>query len=265
MSREFFQHRETRPLFDQLEEISQRSGVSRGVAFEDFLHASVCALGHPLMEEEYLKMIEKHSKGERGKRGADTMAEMFGNVVGIVEKTRADVLGDLFQGAITYGERGQFLTPEPICDMMAQMNVPPAELDDDGDPICDLETRRTVNDPCCGSGRMLLAVGKVHPHWHFVGQDVDLRCVRMTAINLALRNHYGHVVHGNSLTVTNELTYEPGRVQVYGNAIRKTARNPILDRGNQQPQQVIAKPAPPSDATTSSLAGDGEAGQLELF
>ena len=112
---------------------------------------------------------------------------------------------------------------------------------------------------------MLLAVGKVNPHWHFVDQDVDLRCVRMTAINLALRNHYGHVVHGNSLTATNELIYETGRVQVYGNAIRKTARNPILDRGSQKPQLIIAKPASSADESNAPLSGDSKAGQLELF
>ncbi len=60
--------------------------------------------------------------------------------------------------------------------MMAAMNLPQEKTDLDG--------RRTVNDPCCGSGRMLLSAAKIQPSWQFVGQDVDLRCVRMTAINL---------------------------------------------------------------------------------
>ena len=91
----------------------------------------------------------------------------------------------------------------------------------------DLDGRRTVNDPCCGSGRMLLAAAELQPHWHFIGQDVDVRCVRMTAINLALRNIYGHVVCGNTLTQTTESILETGRVHVWGNAIRKTTRVPI--------------------------------------
>ena len=45
----------------------------------------------------------------------------FGNLVRIIEEARADVLGDHFQGSITYCEAGQYFTPEPICDLMAQM------------------------------------------------------------------------------------------------------------------------------------------------
>lgn len=109
------------------------------MAFEDFLHVSVCALGHPLMEEEYLQTIERHKSGKEGNRSCDKMAHMFGNLIQLMNETRADLLGDLFQGAITYGERGQFMTPEPICDMMAQMNV--ADEDNNrslqplGDPV----------------------------------------------------------------------------------------------------------------------------------
>src|SRR5439155_11908640 len=117
--------------------------------------------------------------GEEGKRGIDHLARMFGDLVRIMEETRSDVLGDLFQGAITYGENGQFYTPEPVCDLMAQM-VGHDEPDS-----------KTVLDPCCGSGRMLLSAAKINPRRELVGQDIDLRCVRMTAINLALRGLYG--------------------------------------------------------------------------
>lgn len=115
-------------------------------------------------------------------------------------------------------------TADPICRMMAQMSLPKEQTDLDG--------RRSVNDPACGSGRMLLASAEIQPNWHFVGQDVDVRCVRMTAINLALRNHYGHVVWGNTLTNTCDLIYETGRVQVWGNAIRKVNRVPIPDHAS---------------------------------
>lgn len=127
--------------------------------------------------------------------------------------TNRDVLGDLFEGAITRGEAGQFLTPEPICEMMARMNL--------SEERTGIEGRKSVGDPCCGSGRMLVAAAEIQPNWHFVGQDIDLRCVRMTAINLALRNRYGHAIWGNSLGVDQRLVYETGRVEVWGNAIRE--------------------------------------------
>ena len=258
MSKESFLHSDTQSLFTQLETVSQRAGISRGQAFEDFLHVSVCALGHPLMEEEYLQTIERHKAGNKGKRSVDTLAQMFGNLVQIMDETRDDVLGDLFQGAITYGERGQFMTPDCICRMMAAMNLPEEKTDLDG--------RRSVNDPCCGSGRMLLAAAEIQPNWHFVGQDVDLRCVRMTAINLALRNHYGHVVHGNTLTNTTESIYETGRVQVWGNAIRKVGHVPLPDREPDRidvtpPQPPASNQPQPADDRTDASKGK----QLELF
>jgi hypothetical protein len=122
-----------------------------------------------------------------------------------MEQTRdgmKDVLGDLFQGAITYGEAGQFLTPDSITRLMAQLSTADVQSEPGHTP--------TVCDPCCGSGRMLLAVAEQNRHWQFVGQDVDLRCVRMTAINLALRNLYGYVIHGNSLGLEKKLVYRTG-------------------------------------------------------
>jgi len=87
-----------------LEEVSQVSGVSRGQAFEDYLHVSVAALAHPTMEDEYLQTIQKHESGDVGKRGVDRLARMFATMIDATERSCADILGDLFQGAITYGE-----------------------------------------------------------------------------------------------------------------------------------------------------------------
>ncbi len=57
---------------------------------------------------------------------------------------------------------------------------------------------------------MLLAAAQNHRHWEFVGQDVDLRCVRITTLNLAFRNLYGYVIHGNTLAVEQKLIYRTG-------------------------------------------------------
>ncbi|MFV0443926.1 MAG: N-6 DNA methylase, partial [Planctomycetaceae bacterium] len=161
MPKESFQHPESQQLFQLVEEVSQRAGVSRGQAFEDFLHCTVCALGHPLMEPEYLQTVERHKEGTKGRRSVDTIAQAFATLVDIMDRTGADILGDVFQGAITYGERGQFMTPESVCRMMAQLSLPEGPTDLDG--------RRTVCDPCCGSGRMLMAAAEMQPHWQFVG------------------------------------------------------------------------------------------------
>ena len=187
---------------------------------------SVCALSGGVMEDQYLSVVERHKSGKPGRRGCESIAQAFGTLVANMEQTHGemiDILGDLFQGAITYGEAGQFLTPQPLCRAMAQMTIhdegsgedqteatdsmPPVDAPHADDP-CDESSvsarstdnkpierppRRTVCDPACGSGRMLLAVAEINPHWLFVGQDVDLRCVRLTALNLAFRNLHGYV------------------------------------------------------------------------
>jgi len=158
LPKEQFLYPETKPVFDLVEETFRRSGVSRAQAFEDFLHMSLCLTGGQL-EELYLATVKKHSEGPQGKRGCDSIAHAFGTLVNQMEDTRKDILGDLFQGGITYGEAGQYLTPEPICQMIAAMTV----SEDEG------SNKKSVCDPCCGSGRMLLAVADLKPHWKFVG------------------------------------------------------------------------------------------------
>jgi hypothetical protein len=202
LPKESFLYPETKPVFDLIEETSRRSGVSRAQAFEDFLHLSLSALSGGQMEQQYMQVVARHTAGERGKRGCDSIAQAFASLISAMEATRKDILGDLFQGSITYGEAGQFLSPEPICEMMARMTIGEAD---------DVDTAgRTICDCCCGSGRMLLAADAVRPGWEFIGQDVDLRCVRMTALNLALRNRYGYVIWGNSLANEKRLIYRTG-------------------------------------------------------
>jgi hypothetical protein len=201
MPREQFAHQETPELFKTLENTARVSGVSRGQAFEDFLHMSVCALAGGTMEEQYLGVVAKHTVGEKGSRGCDLIAKMFAQLVTLMEETRKDILGDLFQGAITYGNAGQFYTPEPITELIVRLTV--GDLANDSQP-------KTVCDPCCGSGRMLMAAAEKQPRWTFVGQDIDLRCVRMTAINLALWNRRGYVIWGDTLAGEQKLVYQTG-------------------------------------------------------
>jgi len=203
MPREQFFYSETPPLFTQLEKLSRQSGVSRGQAFEDWLTAMVCALAAETKEEEYLAMVERHKSGKPGSRGVDTMSQMFAALVDAMEASDADILGDLYQGSITYGENGQYFTPESISRLMAELSVDPEARPSAKNPLY-------INDPCCGTGRMLLEASKVNPHAELVGQDVDARCARITAINLGLRGRYGWVVCGNSLSGTSQFAYRIG-------------------------------------------------------
>lgn len=203
MAREHFFHAPTPQLFKKLEELARRSGVSRGQAFEDWLTAMVCALAAETKEAEYLAMVERHKEGKPGKRGVDLMGEMFGHLVDAMEGNDDDVLGDLYQGAITYGEDGQYFTPESLARLMAQLSVDADGRADDGKPLL-------INDPCCGTGRLLLEASKINPRAEVVGQDIDARCVRISAINLGLRGRFGWIICGNSLSLKTQFAYRIG-------------------------------------------------------
>lgn len=100
-----------------------------------------------------------------------------------------DALGDLFMEYLSFGKNGQFFTPQPICDAMCLMT------------LGTLEDGKTVCDPTCGSGRMLLGAAKINRKMIFFGSDVDLLCVKMTVLNLALNNLVGEIVWGNPLSL----------------------------------------------------------------
>ena len=65
----------------------------------------------------------------------------------------------------------------------------------------DLPDTALVADPACGSGRMLIAGIRRNRYATFVGTDVDLTCVHMTALNCLVRNANTYVIHGNSLSL----------------------------------------------------------------
>jgi hypothetical protein len=249
MAKEQFLHPETASLFKQLEDLSQRSAMSRGQAFEDWLTAMTCAMAGGTMEDEYMAMVQRHTEGDQGRRGADLMPQMFGQLVNAMEETRADILGDLFQGAITYGEAGQFLTPEAVCQLMAKITSDDSRQDE------------IVCDPCCGSGRMLLAYAEMRRPKALVGQDVDLRCVKITAINLGLRNLYGYVLWGNSLAPECKLAYRTG-FNIHGGVIRHAQPSELTE--------MLCTGDPPDDEPSDGVTivpctRQGNDTQLRMF
>jgi hypothetical protein len=89
---------------------------------------------------------------------------------------------------------GQFFTPMAVCKVMAEFTI--------GDTAKDKE-HVTINDPACGSGRLLLAA---MPHFKvgqatYFGTDLDRTCAMMAVMNMLWRNVDSYIVWGNSLTV----------------------------------------------------------------
>lgn len=109
-----------------------------------------------------------------------------------------DVFGDMFMEYLSFGKNGQFFTPQPICDMIAQMQ------------IMELQNGKSVCDPTCGSGRMLLAGAKINRNAIFFGSDIDLLCVKMTVLNLALNSLKGEIVWGDPLALKVNASFKIG-------------------------------------------------------
>lgn len=180
-------------FWDRVERASDRLGQGRG--FSDFLDAAAAALSQMPHLARGQKDAAVEADYERAVAGYDAdgrrlLSEAFGVLVVAAEQTPDhDVLGEVFQARVTFGEHGQFFTPWHVCELLARMQL--ANAGDLASP--------SVFDPCVGSGRMLLAAKKAVPSARLHGQDVDRRCCLMTAINLWVRGYEGVVTQGNSL------------------------------------------------------------------
>lgn len=163
--------------------LAQRHGIHQ--VFSDFLTLLICAFSHGRMEKLYMETIGRYEKPD-----AYTISEALGALV--VEMTgdgsgMIDVLGTYFEENLSHGRNGQFFTPQPVCDMMARMNLP-------------MKAGARILDPACGSGRMLMAMAKFNRNGYFYGADNDANCAKMATINLCLNSMYGEVAWMNSLT-----------------------------------------------------------------
>jgi len=114
-----------------------------------------------------------------------------------------DILGSIYHELRLNNEwNGQYFTPDHICRLMAQLVDPMDDLPDKEGPV-------TINEPTCGSGTMVIGAvwamkQKNFDYQHksfFVAQDIDIRCVWMTYIQLSLYGIPAMVIHGDTLTV----------------------------------------------------------------
>jgi type I restriction-modification system DNA methylase subunit len=110
--------------------------------------------------------------------------------IGQLSEGFADPLGSLYEQLISKGRLGQyFFTPPHVSDFMAALTI--------GDSAI---PGKTVFDPACGSGRMLLSAAKINRHLRLYGADIDLVLCRVTLANMLLNSLTGEIAHMNTLT-----------------------------------------------------------------
>lgn len=174
-------------ILKQLELISGR-GYSSHTIFTDFIDLILFALQED--NERYLEIVHKYKNDKPlGHREIDFFHMAFQLLQYEMRETNSDVLGELYMNwNLSNKLKGQFFTPKNVASMMAQINNPMG----------------FIIDPCCGSGVMLVECIKVMTQEKldksiFFGQDIDMTCVKMTALNLCFFNVHGYVIQGDSL------------------------------------------------------------------
>ena len=157
-------------------------------------------------EERYLQIIKSYTPAQQ-KSLVDIFGKIFALLASVVYDNGPfnDNLGEIFmQCDLKNKHTAQFFTPYHISEFMARVIIDETlvkeKIADDG--------ILTVSDPCCGGGGMLIAALEVLKslgvnyarNCFMEANDVDLRCVHMTYLQLALAGVPAIVRHQNTLT-----------------------------------------------------------------
>jgi hypothetical protein len=180
-------------------------GYSTYNIFEDFLDLMIYALQRD--DPHYLEIVKRYKNDKpQGEREIDYFCQAFALLQIEMKKTNEDILGEMYMQWNMHNKfRGQFFTPRHVASMMAKM----------------LNPKGRILDPCCGSGVMLVEAVKTMDYESleqslFCGQDIDLTCVKMCALNLMFFNVNGYVVWGDSLLMECRKVYKTTRSSLGG-------------------------------------------------
>jgi len=186
---------------------------------------------------EGLEAVERHHPGKY-----DAFMELF-NILGDGSEGFQDMLGGVYQeisSSYKASKMGQFFTPDAVSDLMADIAI------GDIDPTT---IGKSINDPSCGSGMMLLkAAEKFGVNRHnqfFVGQDLDAMCAKMCAINMSLNTIPGRVYQMDTLAMNYYAAYDL-KIMMYENhymAIVHKWDSSEIDAANQRVQASYQRSA----------------------
>lgn len=198
--------KEFNKIFDRLAYRHQYDTV-----FHDFLDLFIKQLSHDDCEELNQRIQRVYDQKERlifGElivEGLQVYKKMVNH-----DKAWFDLFGEYYEVLVSRGKSsalGQFFTPPHICDLMTQLQ---------GEYT---GKRILVNDPTCGSGRMLLSFHVNNLGNYHIANDLDVICCKMTVLNMFLHGICGIVVNQDTLAmdfrrawVVNEHMYTEGRL-----------------------------------------------------
>lgn len=183
--------------------------------FRDFVTMSAISLRNAMMmndalEKEYLGIIGNYQKQDQLQ-----FPKLLAHLVELLEFGPRDVLGNLFEALeLNSKDKGQFFTPQPISEFMAQI-VGNEDISLGDKPFI------TLSEPACGAGGMVLAFVKqmqqagYNPAERLWVQaiDVDRLAALMCYVQLSLWHVPAEVIVGNTLSMElRELWYTPAHI-----------------------------------------------------
>lgn len=189
MSKHYEAPPEVRPLEKLIRDFSYHNGFELRKVFDDFLIFIIHGYSPGLPPLDTWKYKKEQTA---------VFYEMYRQWVFIMEKQIKihgwyDAFGDLYMSLITsksgQSAKGQFFTPDHICDLMKDIIMAGALKD----------AKVTIMDPTCGSGRTLLAAHAQDPTAYHCAEDIDQTCCMMTVCNFLIHGVRGEVIWHNSL------------------------------------------------------------------
>lgn len=181
-----------------------RNKSSKIEVFTDFVRVSACALAAWAREEEYFA-VQKTYKDEH----MQLMSKAFASMVQEMEdKPFTDILWpnytEVASGA-SIKQRGEFYTPDTICELMAKITMDTESIIENNQPI-------TMSEPTCWSGGIILKVAQElaptpERNKSFVdllrvtASDINPVACDMTFINTTLWGIPARVEHANALSM----------------------------------------------------------------
>ena len=175
--------------------------------FNDFLEMSAIAISNSCdlvkkkqREADYKKIIKQYTKDEQL-----IFPQILAELVRTMEHIQfGDVLGELFmQLELGSKWKGQFFTPYNLSVMCARMCL------NNMDKLIEQNGFITLNEPSVGGGAMVIAVAQVMKEHHYnpqkqlkvVCNDLDIKAVYMTYIQLSLLGIPAKVIHQDTLSL----------------------------------------------------------------
>lgn len=162
-------------------------------------------------EERYMNIVKGYDRKE-----LDALANGLGMLTMAMETEIQDVLGKTFHDLELHNKyAGQFFTPYPVCRMMAKMTITNHEQ------LIEKRGFVTAQEPAVSSGSIVIALAQemrdagvnYQEHLHVTAIDVDPKCVHMTYVQFSLLNIPAVIIHGNTLSMTEqERWYTPAHI-----------------------------------------------------